>query len=810
MRPEQEVKTSGWWEAFIRPKFTFSNYDAVLSSTPGSANLTQFFFNSVKITVPAVLLSVGIGAMAAYAFSWMKFKGREWLFVAVVAMLVVPLQMALIPLLRLITGGAHIGSVTIFPYLHLNNSVAAVWVAHVCFGLPFCIFILKNFISALPREIIEAARVDGAGHLTVFTRLVVPLSVPALASLAIFQFMWIWNDLLIGLVYGGAKNKPIIAKLVEVGGTYGQSWHLLTAAAFVSMVVPLLRVLRLAAVLRPRPPGRGRQGMTAGASPEALVDQLTIDEQVSLLAGVDFWHTASVERLGIPALRVSDGPVGARGTRFDGPASLDVPCSTALAATWDPDLVERIGQLLGRETKAKGAGVLLAPTVNLHRTPIGGRNFECMSEDPYLTARIAVAYVAGLAVRGRGGVHQALRRQRHRVRADVDRLADRRAHLRELYLVPFEAAVKEAGVLAVMTAYNRINGPFAADSEPLVRGVLRGEWGFDGLVMSDWFGLHSTVEGLAPGVDLEMPGPTRFRGQALLDAVERGDVTAEQVAARRSNVLHPDGSGGGARRATGPGPELTRDDPTDRALDPRCAGAEGWCSCATSRTAAVRQRCRSPRTTLRRVAVIGPNAADRSDHGWRQRPRDADARRRIRSSAIVDRLATARGRGRPRASVAPSIDGFPSSTSVCADRSTIDYFVDPATSTGDDAVPQRTRTTGTTRIMWVDRPARSSGADPEFGARIEHHVHARRRGRVEPRRRVGRAGPTARRRRRPARQRRAADRRLVLRHRQGRAHGRRRARGRPAVPARRRGPSPPRPAWDWVASTSARRPPVAR
>ena len=135
VRPENEVKTSGWWEFFIRPKFTLDNYDAVLSSSPGSANLSHFFFNSLKITVPAVIISVGIGALAAYAFSWMKFKGRDWLFVVVVAMLVVPLQMALIPLLRLITGGAHIGSVTIFPYLHLNNTVAAVWVAHTCFGL---------------------------------------------------------------------------------------------------------------------------------------------------------------------------------------------------------------------------------------------------------------------------------------------------------------------------------------------------------------------------------------------------------------------------------------------------------------------------------------------------------------------------------------------------------------------------------------------------------------------------------------------------------------------------------------------------
>jgi len=155
-------------------------------------------------------------------------------------MLMVPLQMGLIPLLRLFTGGAHIGSVTIFPYLHLNSNVAAVWIAHTCFGMPFCIFILKNFISSLPREVIEAARVDGAGHLTVFSRLVLPLSVPAIASLGIFQFMWIWNDLLVGKVFGGSKNLPLIAKLVDLSGTRGQSWHLLTAAAFVSMVVPLI------------------------------------------------------------------------------------------------------------------------------------------------------------------------------------------------------------------------------------------------------------------------------------------------------------------------------------------------------------------------------------------------------------------------------------------------------------------------------------------------------------------------------------------------------------------------------------------
>ncbi len=239
-RPETAVKTTGWWTVFWRPGFTIDNYKASLSSSPGSDNMGQFFLNSVKITVPGVIMSVGLALLAAYAFSWMQFKGRDWLFVFVVSMLIVPLQMCLIPVLRLFTGGAHIGTVTIFPYLHLNNSAAAVWIAHTMFGMPFCIFILKNFVSALPREVIEAARVDGAGHFTVFTRLVVPLSIPAVASLGIFQFMWIWNDLLVGKVYGGSKNAPVIVKLVDVAGTRGQAWHILTAAAVVSMVVPLL------------------------------------------------------------------------------------------------------------------------------------------------------------------------------------------------------------------------------------------------------------------------------------------------------------------------------------------------------------------------------------------------------------------------------------------------------------------------------------------------------------------------------------------------------------------------------------------
>jgi alpha-glucoside transport system permease protein len=239
-RDEISVKTTGWWTFLWNPHFTLQNYKSVLGTSGGGDNLSHFFLNSLRITIPATVISVGVALLAAYAFSWMQFKGRDWLYVAVIAMLVVPLQMSLVTLSRLFTGGAHIGTFTIFPDLNLSNSVVPIWIAHTCFGMPFCIFILKNFVASLPREIIEAARVDGAGHLTIFYKLVLPLSVPAVASLAIFQFVYIWNDLLIGRIFGGSDNLPIIAKMVEVSGSRGQSWHLLTAAAFVTMIMPLI------------------------------------------------------------------------------------------------------------------------------------------------------------------------------------------------------------------------------------------------------------------------------------------------------------------------------------------------------------------------------------------------------------------------------------------------------------------------------------------------------------------------------------------------------------------------------------------
>ena len=238
-RPENDVKTNGWWNWFTDPSITLENYRAVLSSGSGGDNLWKFFGNSVIITIPSVMFSIGLALLAAYAFSWMEFKGRDWMFVAVVALLMVPLQMSLVPILQLFSGGAHIGTVTIFPDLNLTGKYIGVWIAHTIFGMPFCIFILKNFVGALPRDIFEAARIDGAGHLTIFFRLILPLSVPAIASLTIFQFMWIWNDYLIALIFAGQDKAPITRQLATLTGTRGQSWHLLTAAGMVSMVVPI-------------------------------------------------------------------------------------------------------------------------------------------------------------------------------------------------------------------------------------------------------------------------------------------------------------------------------------------------------------------------------------------------------------------------------------------------------------------------------------------------------------------------------------------------------------------------------------------
>jgi alpha-glucoside transport system permease protein len=194
------------------------------------------------VAVPSTVIPITIAAFAAYAFSWMEFRGRYVLFVLVVGLLVVPLQMALIPILRLYTGGASIGGLEVFPDLNLNGTFLGVWLAHTAFGLPLATYLLRNYIGSLPSSIIESARIDGADHFTIFWRLVVPLSVPALAAFAIFQFLWVWNDLLVAYVFlgGTRENRVLTIALSNLVGSRGENWHLLTAAAFITMILPLI------------------------------------------------------------------------------------------------------------------------------------------------------------------------------------------------------------------------------------------------------------------------------------------------------------------------------------------------------------------------------------------------------------------------------------------------------------------------------------------------------------------------------------------------------------------------------------------
>jgi alpha-glucoside transport system permease protein len=219
-------------------EWTIENYRIALDN----ANFGTAFLNSLAVTLPATVIPIAIAAFAAYAFSWMEFKGRYVMFVAVVGLLVVPLQMALIPILRMYTQGITVFGLRVFPDLDLTESFLGIWLAHTGFGLPLATYLLRNYIGSLPSSIIESAKIDGADHFTIFWRLIVPLSVPALAAFAIFQFMWVWNDLLVAYVFLGGAGRNIVLPVALRGlvGTTGENWHLLTAAAFISMSLPLV------------------------------------------------------------------------------------------------------------------------------------------------------------------------------------------------------------------------------------------------------------------------------------------------------------------------------------------------------------------------------------------------------------------------------------------------------------------------------------------------------------------------------------------------------------------------------------------
>jgi alpha-glucoside transport system permease protein len=239
-RTQQDIASSGWWTVFKSPldftQYTLDNYDTVINNP--NYDMKRAFLNSMTIAIPATFFPLIIAAAAAYAFSWMKFRGQNLLFVAVVGMTIIPLQLTFIPVLTLfndlgITNNQYV------PYL-------SIWIAHTAYGLPYAIYLLRNFMGSLPKEIFESAFLDGCSHTTAFLRLALPLSVPAIASLVIFQFLWVWNDLLVALIYvGGGKYAPLTYALSGLVNSLGQDWHLLTAAAFISMALPLVVFLAL-------------------------------------------------------------------------------------------------------------------------------------------------------------------------------------------------------------------------------------------------------------------------------------------------------------------------------------------------------------------------------------------------------------------------------------------------------------------------------------------------------------------------------------------------------------------------------------
>ncbi|GAB3158723.1 carbohydrate ABC transporter permease [Myceligenerans halotolerans] len=234
-RPELDIRTSGWWTVFGDAAagegvFSLRNYETALY---GSADLAEFFVNSFVVTLPAVFIPITIALLAAYGFAWIDFKGRDILFIAVFALQIVPIQITLVPLLS-----AYVD-------LGVNGTFWTIWLSHSIFALPLAIFLLHNFMKDVPRSLVEAARVDGAGHVKIFFQVMMPLLTPAIAAFAIFQFLWVWNDLLVALVMGDLRTFPLTVRIAELAGSRGGDWHVLSAGAFIAMVVPVIVFLVL-------------------------------------------------------------------------------------------------------------------------------------------------------------------------------------------------------------------------------------------------------------------------------------------------------------------------------------------------------------------------------------------------------------------------------------------------------------------------------------------------------------------------------------------------------------------------------------
>ncbi len=444
-------------------------------------------------------------------------------------------------------------------------------------------------------------------------------------------------------------------------------------------------------------------GPAAEEAVRALVASMTTDEKASLTAGAGLWYLPALPRLGIPALKVSDGPSGVRGDSLMGRRSLSLPCGMTIGSTWDPELVGRLGAVLAAEAASKGVHVLLGPTVCIVRTPLAGRTFESFSEDPLLSARLAVAYVAG--VQG-GGVaccikHFACNDQEHE-RMTISAEVDERT-LREIHLPAFEAAVREAGVWAVMTAYNRVNGTYCSEHPDLI-ATLRDEWGFDGLVMSDWFGTHSTAPAATAGLDLEMPGPPAWFGAALAEAVHSGAVPAALLDEKAGHVVRLMARVGIVAGDPSAGrPEKEEDDPARRQVARRVV---------TEGTVLLHNVGILPldATGIGRIALIGPNAGWLASGGGSSEVTPLQHRRLL--DALAERV--------PGATVVhevgcridrelPTLDMALVSTPGGGSGLTVDYFDNPELR----GSPAGNETTYQGRLTWVgalgpDLPAGAS------------------------------------------------------------------------------------------------------
>ncbi|KAL2063455.1 hypothetical protein VTL71DRAFT_5260 [Oculimacula yallundae] len=336
------------------------------------------------------------------------------------------------------------------------------------------------------------------------------------------------------------------------------------------------------------------------AGARSLAASLTLEEQVSLLTAADFWRSKSIPEKGIPAFKTSDGPNGARGAIFKaGTKAALFPCGISLAASWNKDLLFQVGQHLAAEAKARSAQVLLAPTVCLHRGPLGGRNFESFSEDPFLTGKLASSYINGLQG---GGVAATIKHfvanEQETERFKIDSLVQERP-LRELYLKPFEIAIREANPWAVMSSYNLINGVHADMNEHTLKNILRGEWNYDGMVMSDWGGTNSFVESIEHGCDIEMPVSTLWRGEKTLRAIENGELSKKAVEEAVANILYlVERTKGSDMSSELPEREDDREETRQLIRD---AGAEGL-------TLLKNEGNILPIKPSDKIAVIGPNA----------------------------------------------------------------------------------------------------------------------------------------------------------------------------------------------------------